>query len=976
MFDFKINYLNLISLSVMKKKSLVFLTLLLPAIAVCAREIPEALKLKTYQLKNGLTIYLNEDHSSSSVMGMIAVKGGSKRDPKDATGIAHYFEHIMFKGSEKLGTINYSEEKVYLDSIATQYELLGKTEEKEARKAIQLKINELSLEAAKYAIPNEFDRVISQMGGTSLNAFTSYEFIAYLNAFPATQMEKWLDVYSDRFENPVFRLFQSELETVYEEKNMSADEMMTPFFEGVMKEMFKGTPYGEQTVLGSAEHLKNPSLAKMREYYEKYYVPNNMALILTGDFDSENVMPMIEKKFGHLKSKPLAEPSEIKLTPFEGRHFVKKRLMPVKVGVLGFHTVPEGHPDQLALEVCSRVLSNYSSTGLLDELSNDNKLLEAGIEGMTFSEVGGQIIYMVPKLIGQSLNKTEELVMGQLTKLKEGNFDDSLLKGVKLEMIKENEENIENSKWRTYSLMETFIYDRQWADVLNYSERINAITKEEVIAIAKKYFGDDYLAFYSKMGFPKKDKVDKPPFKPVVPKNTEEKSDYFKQLSAMKVASVDPRFIEKNEDYKEGDLADNAHYFYVKNPINQVFSLNLKFKMGTVEDYRTDLASDVLRYCGTKDLPYADLAKEMQKLGAEFYCYAGSNTMTVRISGLEKNLKPTLKLMNDLLTDPQLAEKEKVKMVRSLKFQKKWDQKDVSVKSDALLDYALYKDQSEFLLSPNAKQLKKMELSALLEPLQNVLKRGVEMHYVGAIGEQQFADVAKAELTFVNDLEKHDQWHEKAKEQYAGNTIYFVHDKKAVQTQIRIVVQGDENELEDQFKCKVFNEYFSGDMSSLVFQEIREFRSLAYMAYGYYRLPFDREYPGYFMGHMTTQADKTIEALETYTGLIQDMPAKPERMDIIKTSLKQSINNKRPTFRYLSAGVPMWKYQGYDEDPNKVWYPKYESISFDQVQAFYNEYMKNKPMIITLVGDKSRINMDELKKFGKIIELKKSDIFN
>ena len=960
----------------MKKKSLFLLTLLFPAIAIFAREIPEALKLKSYQLKNGLTVYLNEDHSSSSVMGMIAVKGGSKRDPKDATGIAHYFEHIMFKGSEKLGTVDFEAEKVYLDSIATQYELLGNTEDKAQREAIQLKINGLSLNAAEYAIPNEFDRIITQMGGTGLNAFTSYEFIGYLNSFPANQMEKWLEVYSDRFENPVFRMFQSELETVYEEKNMSADDMSTPFFEGFMKELFKGTPYGEQTVLGSADHLKNPSLAKMRDYFETYYVPNNMALILTGDFDAEMVMPLIEEKFGHFQSKPLPVHDKMELTPFAGRHFVKKRLMPIKVGVLGYHTVPQGHPDQLALKVCTRVMSNYSSTGLLDELVNDNQLMEASMEDLAFGEVGSHLVVMVPKIIGQSLNKTEELVLGQMTRLKKGDFEQSLLDGVKLEMIKENEENIENAKWRAYSFMETFIHDQKWADVLSYSDRINALTKEDIVAVANTYFGEDYLAFYSKMGFPKKDKVDKPAFKPIAPQNTEAKSEYFKVLSDQQVSSVDPRFIEEGTDYTEGQLADNARYFYVKNPINQVFSLDMKFKMGTVEAHDTELAADVLGYCGTKELPYADFLKELQKLGAEFYTYANSNYLTVHVSGIESNLDATLKLMNDLLSDPQMADKEKVKMVRELKFEKKWNQKDVSVKSDALLDYALYKANSEYLLSPNAKELKRIEIESMLKPLHIALKRSVDLHYVGAIGSQQFADVANQNLTFMTDLVPQDKWYVKPQQEYAKNVIYFVHDKKAVQTQIRIVVQGDDNRETDQFKCRVFNEYFSGDMSSIVFQEIREFRSLAYMAYGYYKLPYDREAPGYFLGHMTTQADKTIEALETYTCLINDMPAKPERMDIIKTSLKQSINSKRPSFRSLSSGVPMWKYQGFEEDPNKVWYPEFNSINFDQVDEFYNAYMTDKPMVITLVGDKSRIDMDELKKFGEIVEVKTSDIFN
>jgi len=590
--------------------------------------------------------------------------------------------------------------------------------------------------------------------------------------------------------------------------------------------------------------------------------------------------------------------------------------------------------------------------------------------------VGSHFVIMVPKLIGQSLNKTEGLVLEQVDKLKKGDFEASLLDGVKLEMIKENEENIENAKWRAYSFMETFIHDRDWEDVLSYSDRVNALTKEEIVAVANEYFGANYLAFHSKMGFPKKDKVDKPAYKPITPQNTEVQSDFYKALSAREVTDVDPRFIENGVDYQEGQLGDHARYFYVNNPINQVFSLKMRFHMGTVESHQVEIASEVLSYCGTKELPYTAFSKALQKLGAEFYANASDNYLTVHLSGMEKNLEATLKLMNDMFSDPQLAEKEKIKMVRSLKFDKKWNQKDVAFKSDALLDYALYKENSDYLLAPNAKQVKKMQIESLVEPLHKVLKRNVELHYVGSIGDKQFSDLAASSFTFMKDLESQDQWHVKPQVDYDQNVIYFVHDKKAVQTQIRIVVQGDENNVSDQFNCRVFNEYFSGDMSSIVFQEIREFRSLAYMAYGYYQLPYDRAAPGYFLGHMTTQADKTIEALDTYTGLINDMPAKPERMDIIKTSLKQSINTKFPSFRSLSSNVPMWKYQGFTEDPNKVWYPEFDQVRFELVDGFYNKYMKDKPMVITLVGDKSRINMAELKKFGKVIEVKTADIFN
>ena len=957
----------------MKKLSLLLLSIGLFATSF-AKQIPDALKLQTYKLKNGLTVYLNEDHSSPTVMGMVAVKGGSRRDPQDATGIAHYFEHIMFKGSEKLGTTDYTKEKVYLDSIAAQYDLLAQSTDKKERESIQLKINQLSLEAGKYAIPNEFDRIIAQLGGDNVNAYTSYDEIVYFNTFPASQMENWLDIYSDRFENPVFRLFQSELETVYEEKNMYADNIITPLIEKFLKEMFAGTPYGEQTVLGSAEHLKNPSLNKMRAYYDTYYVPNNMALILTGDFNPETTKLLVEEKFGKFETKKLPKLPEMKLTPFEGRKQISKRLTPIKIGLLGFHTVPEGHEDQLALNVCSRVLSNYSSTGLLDELTNDNELMAASMEPMQFGEVGGELVVVVPKIIGQSIGKAEKMVWEKINKLKSGDFDDDLLEAVKLEMYKENQENIEDAKWRSQAILSTFTYGKKWDDIVSYSDRLKALSKDDIVTIANKYYGDDYLAFYSKMGFPKKDKVVKPPYKPVKPENSEAHSDYYNEIVANEVKPDVPRFIEKDKDFSFYEWNDNACCYYVENPINEVFSIRIKFKMGEVERPDMELAAWVMNYSGADTLVYADFMKALQKQGAEIWTRSDANYVTLNVTGLEENLDETMKLVNQLITTPRFEEKEKEKMVQAIKMDKKWSSKDVSVKADALYEYALYKNNSSFLLSPEAKELKKMSADKLLSVAKDALKRQVQIHYVGSVGINKFKELANAEFAFLDKREPFKPYMVKEKEAPKENVIYFMHDKKAIQSQIKLCVLSDKNKTADVFDCKVFNQYFCGNMSSLVFQEIREFRSLAYYAGGRYKMPYNRKAPAFYYGAMKTQADKTNEAIAVYTDLLKNLPEKPERIETIKNGLKQSINSGRPGFRYMSNQVPGWKYLGFTEDPNKMWYPKFDDISFDQVTDFYKNYIKDKPMVITIVGDKSRIDVDDLKKYGKVIEVKKKDI--
>lgn len=255
-----------------------------------------------FKLDNGLTVYLTENHDLPQVFGAVVVKTGGKKDPADNTGMAHYLEHMLFKGTTDLGTINYEKEKVLLDQINVLYDELGKTSDPKERGVIQQKINQVSVEAAAYSIPNEMDRMISEIGGENVNAFTTEEMTAYFNSFPSNQMERWLDIYAHRFEEPVFRLFQSELETVYEEKNISMDDPFNAVFEKFMKSFYKNHPYGQQTVIGKTEHLKNPSLTAMYDYYNKWYVANNMALVLSGDFNSQEIIPIVKEKFGKWRS--------------------------------------------------------------------------------------------------------------------------------------------------------------------------------------------------------------------------------------------------------------------------------------------------------------------------------------------------------------------------------------------------------------------------------------------------------------------------------------------------------------------------------------------------------------------------------------------------------------------------------------------------------------------------------------------------
>ncbi|MBI9066383.1 MAG: insulinase family protein, partial [Salinivirgaceae bacterium] len=553
------------------KKTLLLFTLFLSAFLFSnAQGIKH---LEQYKLDNGLTIILNQDPTRAEVFGYMVCKAGGKDDPSDATGMAHYMEHMLFKGTSQLGTTDWEKEKVHIDAIFKLYDELGKTTDEEARKAIQTKINEQSIEANKYAIPNEFSNVVKKMGGTGLNANTSPDRTVFFNTFPSNQIEPWLELYAHRIQDAVFRGFQSELEVVYEEKNMYSDNFFMNMLEAFQNNFFKVHPYGQQTIIGTSDDLKNPSLTKMHEFYKTWYVPNNMALVLSGDFNSEQIKPLIEKAFGSWEQKETPERKIWKETPPVGRELVEVKMSPVKIGMLGFATVPEGHEDALALEVLGGILSNENGSGLMDQLALNNELLAAQLFSYPYFDYGLSIAFFVPKIVGQSLEDAEKLLLDKINLVKTGEFDDWRVDAVKKEIYRQHQESMETNKYRGVLLGETFAMNHDIFQLRSYPERINKITKEDIIRVANKYYGNDYLAFFSGMGKAKKDKIEKPGFKPVV-SNTAATSSFAKKLEQIEPMKFTPKYIDFNSDVKSAKIKEGVTLYCTNNPQNDIFSIN------------------------------------------------------------------------------------------------------------------------------------------------------------------------------------------------------------------------------------------------------------------------------------------------------------------------------------------------------------------------------------------------------------------
>jgi zinc protease len=951
----------------MKRLTLFFLCGLISCSTFAQSKIP----VTRFTLDNGLQVWLHEDHTRPEVFGAVVVNGGAKLDEADATGMAHYLEHMLFKGTTDLGTTDYEKEKIHLDKIDSLYERLGVTTDKDARKTIQLEINEQNKRASEFAVPNEVNRLLTGIGGRGVNAFTSHDMVVYHNTFPPHQAEKWMKLYSHRFVDPVFRMFQSELETVYEEKNRRMDGMESKIFADFQKSFYKQHPYGQRDVLGEVEHLKNPSLLTMYKYFHTYYVPNNMALVLSGDIDAAKLKPIIEEKFGVWKRKDLPEKKVYTETDFNGKEIIRGRYLPIKVGVMGYRTVAIGHEDEAVLEVINNMLSNANETGLWDKLALDNKLMFAGVQNDMEVDYGKTMLFFVPKIVGQSLKKAESMSMEQLDVIRRGEFSDEFLESVKLNLIRNQQLGYESNYTKAIMMAEAFVSDQEWDYVTAKEDRIRAVDRATILKKVNQYFGENKLVLYSKMGLPKKTRLDKPPYTPVAPKGKE--SAYAKKFNTIEDALAKPQFVDMERDVTVTTVKPLVKIYKAENPINDIFSLQLQYGAGTQLDARLHMLPGMLYSAGAGDMKRDALKTAFSEMGTTCNFYGSNLTFTVNMQGFDHSLEKSAQLIGKLLDHPVFDEKGRKNVVSSEKFERRLEGKDINEKFAMVREYQRYGEQSFYLTRLGISEVKKMPLGELMTALKTVREHELIIFYTGNKSVEEVRAFVEKYLLSVSPMHA-EQKDTRTVRTPAASELLFLNDKKAVQSQLGFYINSTvARDVNHQININAFNEYIGG-MSGLVFQEIREFRSLAYSATASLSNGSIYGAPAIFNGYIGCQADKSVEAIDAMTAIIKTLPLKPERISGIQKSLLQSSAMARPFFRSMSQTVHSWTKAGYTQDPSIFLTDGYSRLVFDDISRTWEKYVKEKPVSYAVAGNKKRMNLKDLGKYGTVKELSLSDI--
>ena len=935
----------------------------------------DAMQSRIYTLDNGLKVYLSVNKEKPRIQTYIAVRTGSKNDPAETTGLAHYLEHLMFKGTKLFGTNNPDAEKPLLDDITGRYEEYRLIKDPELRKQKYHEIDSVSQVAAQYFIPNEYDKLMATIGAEGTNAFTSYDVTCYTEDIPSNEIENWAKIQSDRFLNMVIRGFHTELEAVYEEYNIGLSNDMNKCFDALMAKVFPNHPYGTQTVIGTQDHLKNPSIVNIENYFRKWYVPNNVAVCMAGDFDPDQTIAIIDKYFSQWKpAGDVRQPVFPKLNALTA---------PVDTTVIGqqAETVWMAWSAEKAaslqcdtLDVIGDMLSN-GKAGLFDLNLNQTMKVQSTQAGLeTLQDHSVFLLIGTPKQ-EQNLKEVCQLMRGEIEKLKRGDFSDDLLPSVinnkKLNYFR----SLDNNRTRVSRFLDAFINGIEWEQEVKKLDRMSGITKQQIVAFANRFFTDGYVTVYKEQGVDSlQKKIDKPAIT-AIPTNRDQVSQFVKDIQNTKVDPIQPLFLDFQKDLTVSKTRRGLPLLYKQNTTDGLFYLTFRYDFGHEDDNRYDVASNYLNYLGTDKLTATQVKQQFYKMACNMRVNVGGDAINIYLSGLSENMPQALALMEDVLTHAKVDEDAYKQYVELILKDREDAKKDQRTCFDYLYEYAVYGTHNMRRDDMTAEQLRQTSPQVFTDLLKNISNYEHTVLYYGPLSEKQLSDVIGKLHKTGKKLAATPQGEPYTKQLTPQNEIWIApYEAKNIYMRM-FHNEGRAWNPEKQGVTTLFNEYYGGGMNGIVFQELREARGLAYNAYALYNRPGRKGETESFFTHIITQNDKMMDCVRQFHEILDNMPQSEAAFQIAKDAAMKQLASQRTTkFAVLNAYINAQRL-GLDYDLNERIYRLLPSLQLKDIVDFEQQNMGHKPYRYIILGDEKELDVKALEQIAPVRRLSLEEIF-
>ena len=926
---------------------------------------PDPMNVQIHTLANGLTVYLSENHEEARINARVAVRAGGAVDPNDATGMAHYLEHMLAnKGTQRLGSLDYEAERVHLDRIRELFDALNSAETDEEAAAIYAELDAEGLKAQQYVLPNELKQIYGLLGSQGLNAFTNQDSTQYINDIPANALEAWAHLEGDRFGGAVFRAFQTEVETVYEEKNRAMDNPSRAIYSALSQALYGGHPYGRE-VLGTIEHLKRPSVSKTEAYFDTWYVPNNMAVILAGDFDSAEALALIEEHLGGLEAKPLPEDAKAPPAPLSGESRVEIVHNDVDMVYVAWLTVPFAHGDHAALVVMDMLMSN-GKTGLLDKLKIEQRVRSASSYPSRQPRAGTQVVYGIPRE-GQTVEEVESLLLDAVAQLKAGAFTQADIDAVVTDFQVSEQQQLEANGARVSKMAGAFIMEDDWEHYRTSLDRVAKVTREDVMAAAERYLGEDRVVAVRRQGKPELPTIQAPPITER-PLNTTEHSAFFTEVLGIERPTLSPQTVLEGEDYARLEAPFGVVYA-AGNPFNDLASLTLRWEMGTA--HRPDLCvgMSLWKRSGVGDRSLVDLERWLYANGTSFSTSCGQHTASVTFSGPRAALPELVSTMVERLNTPALPESEREAALADLLKNRQEKKTTQNTRLSALASYAQRGAESPWLDDLSDEALLARDTADYLAGPASLLNTAYTAFYVGNDGEAELLAMLPASPD--GDYAPPPEREPRRYVQPEADRVLFLHHE-SVQASIAIYVP-EEDYTPTRYPLYTTWRSYMGGSAGLVFQEIREARGLAYSAGGSYSEAGWLGDQNLASTRASVQADKAVEALELMMGFARGHDLDPERFERARDTAAQGNRVRRTGFRSVPSKAWAWEKVEIPGDARVGWSESIEALTVEELQAFADRWA-DRPVTIAILGDRERLDMAAIGAIAPIEELTMDDL--
>ncbi|MDR2235589.1 MAG: insulinase family protein [Chryseobacterium sp.] len=926
-------------------------------------------KVRIYTLKNGLKVFLAQNFDAPRIQTFIPVRTGSNNDPSDNTGLAHYLEHMMFKGTSRLGTRNWAKEKELLDQISELYEQHKTEQDAEKKKEIYKKIDEVSQEASQYAIANEYDKAISSLGASGTNAHTWFDETVYKNNIPRNELEKWLKIEKERFSEMVLRLFHTELESVYEEFNRAQDNDSRLVSYELMDALFPTHPNGQQTTLGRPEHLRNPSMKAIHKYFDEYYVPNNYAMVLVGDLDFEETIQLVDQYFGTIPYKELPKKTPVVEQPITSivKRTVKSPTTP-RVQ-LAWRTDSYGTREAMLADITANILSNRGEAGLLDlNINQTQKMLWAQAFSVGLKQYGYFSIVAVPKE-SQTLDEGVDMVLEQLELIKKGDFPDWMLPAIISDFKLQRMKGLETAEGLATHLYDTYIRGRSWEQELNEMDEYAAFTKEEVVEFAKSFFKDNYVAVYKEKGVNDKLlRVENPGITPIKI-NRDAQSDFLQEIMTEKTEDIQPEFIDYQKEIITDSVKDKKLSF-VRNKYNDLAQVHFIFPLGSDHDRDLGISTQLLQYLGTDAFSPEDLKKEFFKIGITNDFKTTNDQLLISLSGLEEHIEKGISLLQHWMFKALPDEAIYRQFAGTVLENRQASKRDKNRIMTALTTYTKLGKGSRFTDVISQQELESSHPEIFTDRMKKLFMYPYQIFFYGKDFDAFKGYIGQYTETASLQIPEPKQYPEPE----TNGQVYFT-GYDMVQMEMSKVGRGHLVNTSNFGKINVFNEYFGRGLSSIVFQEIRESKSLAYSAYVSYAANAELGHHDYITTYIGTQPDKLQIAVDTMTELMTELPEVPVQFENAKNAALKQIASTRITRNNIFFNTLRLKKLGIYHDFRKDIYEQIGSLKFEDVKQFYETEIKPVYFNTAIIGKKENLDMDAVNQMGTFTEVSLEDIF-